>query len=358
MHSVIWRVAPSIQLQPQVGCQGDNFTHEACTHKARQTLGQGPIHLAIWCQSSTFQFYFWQPEKAHVLERKTTDRLQSFVICLIFVWGVWVKRQCRCTPSWTWLKRSCSQQVTELDCVDSFTLQLMDSHFFSILAFVQVTFWQRPNEPSVYWPYVFLLPNFLLSYFLYCFAMPSQIEAYWDFINLFVSPYVKRNLLPQYCDFIPESGREGFFREKRCHQTLSSNIAQSSAEVMAVFKDCHQRLPKVLLKWWLSLKTVIKHCLKFCWSDGCLQRLETRLEKRLQIFKDYRKGLEKRLQRKTANQNPLRSLKIYYFSVWAQGSHLWIWQPSRHFVRVGRSKLWSTQNTCHESSYLHIKCYF
>ena len=46
----------------------------------------------------------------------------------------------------------------------------------------------------------------------------------------------------------PESGREGFFREKRCHQTSSSNIAQSSAEVMAVFKDCHQRLPKVLLK--------------------------------------------------------------------------------------------------------------
>ena len=28
----------------------------------------------------------------------------------------------------------------------------------------------------------------------------------------------------------------------------SSNIAQSSAEVMAVFKDCHQRLLKVLLK--------------------------------------------------------------------------------------------------------------
>ena len=27
---------------------------------------------------------------------------------------------------------------------------------------------------------------------------------------------------------------------------------------------------KVLLKWWLSLKIVIKHCPKFCWSDGCL----------------------------------------------------------------------------------------
>ena len=74
---------------------------------------------------------------------------------------------------------------------------------------------------------------------------------------------------------VPESGREGFFREKQvikhCHQTLlnfnivikhcpkfcgsdgclkrvSSKTAQSSAEVMAVFKDCYRRLPKVLLK--------------------------------------------------------------------------------------------------------------
>ena len=67
-----------------------------------------------------------------------------------------------------------------------------------------------------------------------------------------------------------------------CPARLSSKTAQSSAEVMAVLKDCHQRLPKVLLKWWLSLKIVITDCLKFCWSDGCLQRLE----KRLQIFKD------------------------------------------------------------------------
>ena len=33
-----------------------------------------------------------------------------------------------------------------------------------------------------------------------------------------------------------------------CGGVLSSKTAQSSAEVMAVFKDCHQRLPKVLLK--------------------------------------------------------------------------------------------------------------
>ena len=54
-----------------------------------------------------------------------------------------------------------------------------------------------------------------------------------------------------------------------CLYRLSSKTAQSSAEVMAVLKDCHQRLPKVLLKWWLSLKIVIKDCFKFCWSDGC-----------------------------------------------------------------------------------------
>ena len=57
---------------------------------------------------------------------------------------------------------------------------------------------------------------------------------------------------------------------------------------MAVLKDCHQRLLRVLLKWWLSLKIVVKDCRKFCWSDGCLERLE----KRLQIF-DYRKNNRK-----------------------------------------------------------------
>ena len=106
-----------------------------------------------------------------------------------------------------------------------------------------------------------------------------------------------------------------------CLSRLSSKAAQSSTEVMAVFQDCHQRLPKVLLKWWLSFKIVIKGCPKLYWSDGCLQRLE----KRMQIFKDYRKGLEKRLQRNTANQNILvikivwKSVKIYSFSVWGAG---------------------------------------
>ena len=151
---------------------------------------------------------------------------------------------------------------------------------------------------------------------------------------------------------------------------------------MAVFKDCHQRLPKVLLKWWLSLKIVIKDCPKFCWSDGCLERLSSKTAQSsaevMAVFKDCHQRLpkvllkwwlssktrektaslrlEKKIREKTANLQRLekrtrektaekrllikifwKSLKIYSFS---QGSHLWIWQPSRHFVRVGRSKLW------------------
>ena len=61
-----------------------------------------------------------------------------------------------------------------------------------------------------------------------------------------------------------------------CLERLCSKTAQSSAEVMAVLKDCHQRLPEVLLKWWLSWKTVLKDCPKFCWSDGCLERLSSK----------------------------------------------------------------------------------
>ena len=58
---------------------------------------------------------------------------------------------------------------------------------------------------------------------------------------------------------------------KDCHLSrLSSKATQSSAEVMAVFKDYHQTSLKVLLKWWLSLKIVINYRPKFCWSDGCL----------------------------------------------------------------------------------------
>ena len=82
-----------------------------------------------------------------------------------------------------------------------------------------------------------------------------------------------------------------------CLERLSSKTAQSSAEVMAVFKDCHQRLPKVLLKWWLFLKIVIKDCPKFCWSDGCLERLSSKTAQSsaevMAVFKDCHQRLRK-----------------------------------------------------------------
>ena len=82
-----------------------------------------------------------------------------------------------------------------------------------------------------------------------------------------------------------------------CLERLSSKTARSSAEVMAVFKDCHQRLPKVLLKWWLSLKIVIKDCPKFCWSDGCLERLSSKTAQSsaevMAVFKDCHQRLPK-----------------------------------------------------------------
>ena len=46
--------------------------------------------------------------------------------------------------------------------------------------------------------------------------------------------------------------------------------SKKALSLKTVFKDCHQTSPKVLLKWWLSLKIVIKHRPKFYWSDGCL----------------------------------------------------------------------------------------
>ena len=82
-----------------------------------------------------------------------------------------------------------------------------------------------------------------------------------------------------------------------CLERLSSKTAQSSAEVMAVFKDCHQRLPKVLLKSWLSLKIVTKDCPKFCWSDGCLERLSSKTAQSsaevMAVFKDCHQRLPK-----------------------------------------------------------------
>ena len=58
-------------------------------------------------------------------------------------------------------------------------------------------------------------------------------------------------LLEQYGTInIPESDCEGFLREKHCHQRVSSKTAEvlrlssKTASVMAVLKDCHERLLK------------------------------------------------------------------------------------------------------------------
>jgi len=51
---------------------------------------------------------------------------------------------------------------------------------------------------------------------------------------------------------------------------LSANIAQSSAEVMAVFKDCHQTSPRVLLKRCLSEKIVIKVVVWWCFRGDAV----------------------------------------------------------------------------------------
>ena len=56
------------------------------------------------------------------------------------------------------------------------------------------------------------------------------------------------------------------FSRKRPRRVLS----KKALSLKSVIKDCLQASPKVLLKWWLSLKIVIKHRPKFYWSDGCL----------------------------------------------------------------------------------------
>ena len=63
-----------------------------------------------------------------------------------------------------------------------------------------------------------------------------------------------------------------------------------SSCVCVCVKDCHQTSPKVLLKWWLSLKIVIKHRPKFYWSDGCVKRLSAKTAQSstevMAVFKD------------------------------------------------------------------------
>ena len=114
--------------------------------------------------------------------------------------------------------------------------------------------------------------------------------------------------------FFPKAAAKGSFKKsaviKHCYQTLPKVLLKWWLSWKIVikdcpkfcwrdgcFKDCHQRLPKVLLKWWLSLKIVIKDCPKFCWSDGCLERLSSKTAQSsaevMAVFKDCHQRLPK-----------------------------------------------------------------
>ena len=67
--------------------------------------------------------------------------------------------------------------------------------------------------------------------------------------------------------FFPKATAKGSFEKSTTIKDCRSDgclerLSSKTAEVITVFKDCHQRLPK----WSLSLKIVIKDCR----SDQCL----------------------------------------------------------------------------------------
>ena len=149
---------------------------------------------------------------------------------------------------------------------------------------------------------------------------------------------------------------------------IKSKTAQSSAEVMAVFKDCHQRLHKVLLKWWLSLKTGEKTREK----TANFQRLEKKTAEKRLLFKIFWKsvkiysffclgaGIAPVDLTTLSSLRACRTLKtVVKCKFVTSPSDLFVTscvsdaqncgkmqilelaeQPFRHFVRVGRSKLW------------------
>ena len=96
-------------------------------------------------------------------------------------------------------------------------------------------------------------------------------NLYQKYLNTFLPKSLGRRLLDQ--NLSEEKSMPTNF-SKRIQDHFKPNLFDDDMYLtknsMAVFKDCFQTLPKVLLKWWLSLKTVIKDCPKFCWSDGCL----------------------------------------------------------------------------------------
>ena len=107
---------------------------------------------------------------------------------------------------------------------------------------------------------------------------------------------------------------------KDCHQTspkvktLIKDCHQTSPKVKTLIKDCHQTSPKVLLELWLSLKIVIKHRPKFCWSDGCLSRLSSKAAQSsaevMAVFKDCHQTSPKVLLKWCLSSKTRESLRI------------------------------------------------
>ena len=116
-----------------------------------------------------------------------------------------------------------------------------------------------------------------------------------------------------------------------CHETLPKFLLKWWLSLEIMIKDCHQSLPKVLLKWWLSLiaknsaevipvfMIIIKDCWTFCWNDACFKRL---------LMKDYWKFCwsdgslnigKKKLQKKDCSSKSSEKLIKYILSVWGTG---------------------------------------
>ena len=76
---------------------------------------------------------------------------------------------------------------------------------------------------------------FVVVFLWWCFSGGVCVVVRWGFGGVFVVV-----LLQRLSSNIAQSSTEVM--------AVSSNISQSSTEVMAVCKDCHQTSPKVLLK--------------------------------------------------------------------------------------------------------------
>ena len=123
---------------------------------------------------------------------------------------------------------------------------------------------------------------------------------------------------------------------------ITSKTAQNFAEVTAVFKDCLETLPKRPLKWWLFWKTPFSSTAQS--SAGVMV-----------VFKDWRKDWLIKILWKTLKYNflclgerntpvdltTLSSLRVC--QTLKNCGKMQIFhvadRPFRHFVRVGRSKL-------------------